>query len=142
MSERQERSGRWALSPAGQWAVVIALAALSGALGGRLLLPGPSSSASAQTAPPGVAVGGDGLFAVAGQLSRDAYGVYLVDRRNGTICVYRYVGGRTPRLQLAAGRTFVYDVQLDSYNTTPLPKDVAEIVAEAKRLRRVKPTGR
>ena len=32
-----------------------------------------------------------GVFAVAGQISRETYGVYLVDYKRETICVYQFV---------------------------------------------------
>jgi len=76
-----------------------------------------------------------GIVAVAGRISRDTYGLYLVDLKNGTICVYGMAGNG--QLKLLAARTFIYDCQLDSYNTTPLPKEIARLVARARRLKTV-----
>lgn len=126
-------------SPAAQWLIVVLLAFIAGALGGRLLFGqdpavAQADSAGAATGPAG---GADGVFAVAGQITRDTYGLYLVDVRRGTICVYQYFSGRQNLLRLVAARTFIYDRQLDSYNTQPLPKDVAKLVAEARRLKDV-----
>ena len=77
---------------------------------------------------------GGGVFAIAGQITRDTYGLYLVDSRQGTVCVYQYLNAKR-QLRLLAARTFVYDRQLDSYNTEPKPADIAKMVAEARRLR-------
>lgn len=123
------------LSPAARWAIVVVLAFVAGALGSRLLVE--QDAAVAQTVPTGGGGAADGVFAVAGQITRDTYGLYLVDARHGTICVYQYISGRQNLLRLVAARTFIYDRQLDSYNTQPLPKDVAKMVAEARRLKDV-----
>ena len=76
-----------------------------------------------------------GVVAVAGQISRDIYGLHLIDLKNGTICVYGMTG--SGQLKLLAARTYIYDCQLDSYNTTPLPKEIAKLVARARRLKTV-----
>jgi hypothetical protein len=82
-----------------------------------------------------IGAGGEpqGVFAVAGQISRDAYGLYLVDPQQSTVVVYEYNPG-TRRLRLAASRTFLFDRQLESYNTDPLPSEVADMVRQARRI--------
>ena len=113
--------------------VVDALLCLAGMLAVRLLFgPSPAEAQTGPRLPPGAVV------AVPGQITKESFGLYLVDLRNGTICVYQYVT-REKSLRLLAARTFVYDLQLDSYNTTPLPKDVQKMVTEARRLKDVKP---
>jgi hypothetical protein len=138
MAGCEDRTRQAGSGPAAQWVTVVLLALAAGALAGRLLLATDSAAAQtgsrgAQTGPAGEA---DGVFAVAGQVTRDSYGLYLVDVRHGTICMYQYMPGQQG-LRLVAARTFIYDRQLDSYNTHPLPKDVAKMVTEARRLKEV-----
>ncbi|KKL17434.1 hypothetical protein LCGC14_2485620, partial [marine sediment metagenome] len=116
---------------------VALLAIAAGALTAELLVrPSP---VSAQTAPAGRPGRAGRLLAIPAQIASDSYGLYLVDVNSGTICVYDYVG-RERTLRLLAARTFVFDLKLDSYNTKPLPKDVAKMVSRAKRLKDVKPS--
>ena len=98
-----------------------------------LLLRGPAGGPGGGAAG---AAGGGKVFGIAGQVSADSYGVYLVDLEKGTMCLYEYVA-RDRRLWLRAARTFQADVQLDSYNTMPPPKEVSKMVAEARRLKDV-----
>jgi len=112
----------------GRWLIVSGLIGVAGVLAGALLAP----QAGAQVGAGGTSDGG--VFAIAGQITRDTYGLYLVDPRQGTICVYQYISAKRT-LRLLAARTFVYDRQLDSYNTEPKPADIAKMVAEARRLR-------
>ncbi len=73
---------------------------------------------------------------MAGQITRDTYGLYLVDRRSGTICLYEYLAGQKV-LRLRAARTFTFDLQLDELNTAPSPADIARLVGRARRLKDV-----
>ena len=116
------------------------LAFVAGALAGQLFLA--SAPAEAQTPRPRTGPAGQAgdVFAVAGQVTRDGYGLYLVDVRNRTVCLYQYFyGGKSQTLRLMAARMFAYDQQLDEFNTSPSPKEVKQIVAEARRLREAKP---
>jgi len=117
----------------GRWLIVSGLIGVAGVLAGALLAPQAGAQVGAAQAPAYGAAGG-GVFAIAGQITRDTYGLYLVDARQGTICVYQYLSAKRT-LRLLAARTFVYDRQLDSYNTEPKPADIAKMVAEARRLR-------
>lgn len=121
---------------AARWLMVILLAVIVVMLGCELF-----SSPAEADAKTGWAGDEEGkVFALAGQISKDTYGLYLVDMKNSTICVYRLANNG--QLRLAAARTFIYDCQLDSYNTEPLPKDVAKLVARAKRLKDIRTTTR
>ncbi len=132
MSGRQNGACRAGAGPVGQWLVVVLLALVAGALAGQLL--SGAAPASGQTGSPART---QGVLAVAGQVTRDTYGLYLVDLRNSTICMYQYLHGERC-LRLMAARTFIYDRQLDSYNTKPSPTDIAKMVANARRLKDVK----
>ena len=76
----------------------------------------------------------DPVLVVSGQISSNAYGLYLVDYEQKTICVYQY----TPKernLRLVAARTYRFDVQLDEHNTaSPKPREVQEMVKSQRRL--------
>ena len=66
----------------------------------------------AEPVSPQLASGGEGdVQVVAANLGRNTHGLYLVDRSQGTICVYEYVP-RERKLKLAAVRRYTFDVQL------------------------------
>ena len=73
------------------------------------------------------------MFAVPAQITRDTYGVYLVDPQSRTICAYQWLAGEH-KLKLVAARSFAFDVQLDDYNTEPLPRWVKGLVEKNRRL--------
>jgi hypothetical protein len=131
MRESPGRNRRGGAAAGGEWLLVALLAGIAGALTGQVVLPDRADGqtfALPETRP------GEDVFAVAGQVSKDTYGLYLVDLRNGTICLYEYVGGER-RLYLRAARTFHYDRQLDAYNTEPPPAEIRKKVSEATRLK-------
>lgn len=130
-ADRRARVG----SPA-QWLIVALLAAVAVLLGAETVFR--PSRAAGQTGSAGAAQPASGVLAVAGQITRDTYGLYLVDLRNDTICLYEYVSGRPGALWLRAARTFIYDRQLDAYKTKPEPAEIADIVSKARRLKDVK----
>ncbi len=80
----------------------------------------------------------DRLLAVAGQLSRDTYGLYLVDLDNTTICVYQYLPGKRTGvtvLRLTAARSFAFDRRLEEYNTKPSPREIKELIDQQRPIR-------
>ncbi|MDY7009550.1 MAG: hypothetical protein SVV80_02210 [Planctomycetota bacterium] len=120
-------------SSSARWLMVMLLAVIVVMLGRELVSSAPQADAQTGWS------GQDGkVFAIAGQVTKDTYGLYLVDMKNGTICVYQFLNNG--RLKLMAARTFIYDCQLDSYNTEPLPQDVAKLVARARRLKDINTT--
>ena len=128
MSQAAQGTNRaWPSAPA-QWLIVVTLSMLVGALVAQLLLSAPAAEAQTGSA------GRSGTFAIAGQLTANTYGLYLVDTGNGTICLYEYVPAER-RFWLRAARTFVQDLQLDAYNTKPPPKEIMEMVNQARRLK-------
>ncbi len=76
------------------------------------------------------------VFAVAGQIGRDSSGVYVIDADNGTIAAYEWISDRIAgrKLRLVAARNFAFDMQLDDYNTEPLPRDIKSLVEQHRRL--------
>jgi len=97
---------------------------------GCLLWTNRGGSLQAQVGGPG---GGGGLLAAPAQISRDSYGLFLVDPDRGTICVYQYQA-TTRKLQLLASRTYTFDVQLDDWNTQPPPREIQDLVNQQRRL--------
>jgi hypothetical protein len=76
--------------------------------------------------------GARGVFAFPGQLSKNSYGVYMVDVDAGTIWVYEYdedAKGQTGCLRLAASREWLYDRYLRKFNVCgATPEEVQELV--------------
>jgi len=85
------------------------------------------------------AADGSSLLVVAGQVTRDSYGLYLVDRTNRTMCVYQWMPS-TRKLRLLAARTYTYDITLDQYNTEPDPLEIKKLGEKARRLDTPAPT--
>ena len=110
-----------------QWSVIIAVSLVAAAAWTLANIDLPSASAQA------VQAGGEpaGMFAVAGQITPDTYGLYVVDPKRGSVVVYEYVPARR-QLHLRAARSIVYDLQLESYNTAPDPAEVADMVRRAR----------
>lgn len=82
---------------------------------------------------------GDRVLVVAGQVTRDSYGLYLVDQANRTICVYQW-SPTSRKLRLLAARTYVFDLKLDQYNTEPDPLEIKKLGEKARRLDTPAPT--
>lgn len=120
----------WPASPA-KWLIVMLLGLIA-----ACLLIEVGFTASAARGQPGSGAATGGVFVVAGQVTPETYGIYLVDLENATICVYQYLPGTARRgvLRLRAARTFIYDRQLDAYNTEPPPREIKKIVEQHKRL--------
>jgi len=118
-------------SSVAKWLVVVLLAVIATCL---LVEVSASRSSATPAAPVGpAAAGGDRLFAVAGQISPETYGVYLVDPNAGSLALYQWLP-RERNLRLMAARTFIYDVQLDAYNTQVEPSEIRKLVNQQKRL--------
>jgi hypothetical protein len=75
--------------------------------------------------------GAHGVFAFTGQLTKDSYGVFMVDIDTGVIWCYRYVSGKNV-LQLVAARDWRFDRYLEDFSTEPPTSFVQEQV-EAQR---------
>lgn len=105
-----------------------------------LLIQAGAGDASANRAP--LAAGsaaGQSVLVVAGQVTRDSYGLYVVDQENRTICVYQWMPS-TRKLRLLAARTYAFDIRLDQYNTEPDPLEIKKLGDQARRLDQTAPT--
>ena len=111
-----------------QWVIVVILSVIATCL--VLELGFGASSATAQV----TSVGGNDMLVVGGQITKDSYGLYLVDMKRQALCVYQWLPA-TRKLRLMAARTLKFDVQLDEYNADkPTPRDVKRLVEQNKRL--------
>jgi len=137
MSSVSEKTRRNSGALTARWLVVGLLAVIAV----TLLIQVGEGDAAADRAP--LAAGSassDSLLVVAGQVTRDSYGLYLVDQENRTICVYQWMA-TSRKLRLLAARTYSIDVKLDQYNTEPDPMEIKKLVDQARRLDPAAPTG-
>ena len=116
-----------------RWVVVALLAAMAGGLAVEWWRGTP---AAAQVRADGRPMQ---LQAVPGQISRDTYGVFLVDSESGRMAVYELESGKAgKKLRLIAARYVAYDLRLDDYNNTePLPRDVRALIEQQTSLENV-----
>ncbi len=64
--------------------------------------------------------GARGIFAFTGPLSRDQYGLFMLDVDQGTVWCYAFeTAGGTSKLRLVAARTWIYDRYLQDFNCAP-----------------------
>lgn len=114
-----------------QWVIAFALVVIAVAL--VLRLDDPLNRAA--YAQPTASGGSRGVFAFSGQLSKDIFGVYLVDVDAMTLWVYEYQPAKTC-LKLAAGRTWRYDRYLKNHNTECglSPYDIEQLVENERKL--------
>jgi len=87
------------------------------------------NAAFAQTVSSG---GARGLFAFSGQLSKNSYGIYMVDVDAMTLWAYEYQPQKEC-LRLAAARTWRYDRYLENHNGCDLPPEAVEKMIEDQR---------
>ena len=122
--------------PLHAWLIVILLSVIA-----TCLLIEVGATATTAHGEVAAAAGNRDIVVVPGQLAENTYGLYLVDLRQSTICVYQFVPhARNKRFEFVAARTFVYDVLLDDWNNAdPLPRDVKKIVASQQRLKDTAP---
>jgi hypothetical protein len=108
---------------AARWITVALLAVIAGCL--LVQLGAGTAPAAAQ-----ISSGGkSNVFAVAGQITSDSYGLYLVDVEAQRVSVYQYLPN-IRRLQLRAVRNYSFDLRLDEYNTEPLPREIKKLVEQ------------
>ena len=72
------------------------------------------------------------MFAFSGQLTKNTYGVYLVDVDAMTLWMYEYQP-QERCMRLAAARTWRYDRYLENLNICDLPPEVVERMVEEQR---------
>ncbi len=128
-SQGQSRSAVTFDSPAEAhpvfWVIAVALVVIATAE--VLRSDGPIGSPA--IAQPVTSGGARGLFAFSGQLSKNEYGVYMVDMDTMTIWVYEYLPQRGC-MRLAAARTWRYDRYLENHNACGelLPEAVEQLI--------------
>ncbi|MCB9849519.1 MAG: hypothetical protein H6817_02305 [Phycisphaerales bacterium] len=120
---------------AATWVIAISLAVIAVCLVLRLD-DGKSGQVFAQPSGSG---GARGVFAFTGQLTRDNYGVFLVDVDAGTLWCYRFNSGKNT-LVLAAARDWRYDRYLAEFSTEPPIETVKEQLEQQRAAARNAPT--
>lgn len=118
MQEAQRTSPAGCGRPSRMWLFVAALAVVA-----ACLVVDVGFAVARATDPPS----GERILAVAGRLTSDTSGLFLVDLDNETILVYQYSSGKN-RLRFSAARTFAYDRRLKDYSTSPSPEQIRRMV--------------
>jgi len=119
-------------TPAAVWVVVALLAVIATALVMAIGLDPPAAHAQVSAADR------DGVFVVAGKVTPETYGMYLVDTGKHRIAVYQWLPN-SRKLRLMAVRNYTYDLRLDEYNTEKLPREIKKLVEESKPLEGKRP---
>ncbi|TWT45758.1 hypothetical protein RAS1_21890 [Phycisphaerae bacterium RAS1] len=117
-------------TPAFQWVVVVLLSVIAA---GLWLRPAGDPLPAAFAQNPSLA-GARGVFAFAGQLAPDRFGLFMLDVDQGTIWIYELdnVGG-SRKLRLAAARAWTYDRYLQDFNSaSPDFREVQQLVAQQR----------
>ncbi|GJM25197.1 MAG: hypothetical protein DHS20C16_16120 [Phycisphaerae bacterium] len=86
-----------------------------------------------------MSAGAHGTFAFSGQISKNAYGIFMVDVDAGTLWCYRLDQGGD-KLKLVAGRDWRYDRYLENYSTEP-PPEFIKMQLEQERSAKQKASG-
>lgn len=111
------------------WIIAVALAVI--AL--ELVRDGRTQPAfNTAMAQPSTGAGARGVFAFAGQMTKNTYGLYMVDVDSMTMWAYEYHPGKEC-LRLVASRSWRYDRYLESYNNCDLPPEAVEQMIEQQR---------
>ena len=114
-------------TPTAVWMVVVLLAVIATALVMTIGLDPPAAYAQVSAADRA------GVFVVAGKVTPETYGMYLVDTGKHRIAVYQWLPN-SRKLRLMAVRNYTYDLRLDEYNTEKLPREIKKLVEESKPL--------
>jgi hypothetical protein len=110
------------------WVIAVSLAVIAVSMVLRVdgVDGGVSRPAFAQST---VSAGAHGVFAFSGQVSKNAYGVFMVDVDAGTIWCYRFDQGGD-KLKLVAGRDWRFDRKLENWGTEPPTTVIQQILNE------------
>ncbi len=114
------------------WVIAASLAVIA-----VTLLLRPSGTAGIWDGNPALAQavssgGSRGVYSFSGQLSKNTYGVYMVDVDAMTIWAYEYLPQKGC-MRLAASRTWRYDRYLENFNICDLPPESIEKMIEDQR---------
>jgi hypothetical protein len=89
-----------------------------------------NSTAFGQIAQP--IAGGAGFYLMPAQFSTNSWGCYVMDVDAQTLVCYVYDSAKPGNLRLVAARSFALDRQLRSYNTSPSPYDVQQVIEQER----------
>ena len=71
--------------------------------------------------------GGAGIFVMPAQLSGNTWGCYLIDVDRSTLCCYQFFPGSS-ELKFVAARNYRNDTALNTFNTSPSPAEIQNLV--------------
>lgn len=131
------------------WVIAVLLAVIATALVLRLDESAMRRGAAwAQEAGGAGRVGARGISAFAGQITRNTFGIFMLDVDSGTIWCYELTGPAegVKQLRLVAARSWIFDRYLEEFNVgDPTPAAVADLVdkqvTQRQRLRENNGTG-
>ncbi|MCG3125262.1 MAG: hypothetical protein CHACPFDD_00079 [Phycisphaerae bacterium] len=111
------------------WLIAIFL----GMIATALVMQGPSGmpAAVAQT---GGLTGARGVYAFAGQIDHNRFGLFMMDVDEGTVWCYEIDGsGPTRQMRLVAARSWIYDRYLHDFNCAePSLRMIEQLVAQQR----------
>lgn len=114
------------------WVIALLLAVIATALVLRLDESAMHRNAAWGQSPSGTArLGARGISAFSGQITRNTFGIFMLDVDSGTIWCYELTPGvdGAKQLRLVAARSWIFDRYLEEFNVTdPTPAAVAELV--------------
>ena len=114
-------------SPAVWWVIALSQAIIAVCLLARTDFGG----AAPAYAQPVSAAGARGVFAFTGQLTKNSYGVFMVDVDAYTLWCYEYSTSKN-MLRLVAGRDWRYDRYLRKFSTEPMPDVIQQMVEDER----------
>lgn len=126
---QHEPRGRWRNAHPVHWLIALCLVFLSVR---ELTRTGNAPLVDVAFGQPITSGGARNVFAFSGQLTKNTFGVYVVDVDAMTIWTYEYLGQRNC-LRLAAARSWRYDRYLENHNVCDLPPDAVEQLIEEQR---------
>lgn len=110
------------------------IAVFLGMIATALVMQGPAGvlpSAAAQT---GGLTGARGVYAFAGQIDHNRFGLFMMDVDEGTVWCYEIDGsGPTRQMRLVAARSWIYDRYLHDFNCAePSLRMIEQLVAQQR----------
>lgn len=114
------------------WVIAVALVVMATTMLVRPMGPAGNWAGNPAFAQAVSSGGSRGVYSFSGQLSKNTYGVYMVDVDAMTIWAYEYLPQKGC-MRLAASRTWRYDRYLENFNICDLPPDAVEKMIEDQR---------
>lgn len=118
------------------WLIGVSLAVIATCM--VLRSDGTSTPAFAQ---PMQQAGARGIFAFTGELTKDSYGLFMVDVDEMTVWCYEY-NSSSRQLCLVAARSWMYDRYLKNFNSCPPSPEEVENMVQMEREAKLRSMGK